>query len=288
MRILVTGASGLIGSRVVSFLQASGYEVVSVDRLANNRFDPQFSITADLLEFNESFSKLSPFMPVDGVVHLAALAHNQAPYAGYDTFSFNVSITRNILRIVEPFNPHFLFASSVTIYGESNRGITISAKDEPHPATEYGRSKLECERILRRSTLSDIEVLRLAPIYSQESLADASKRVFMPGLRRVRMWMIPEPKYSFCHLDHAAGEIAGLIREGRGGRRIRNVCDPEVYGQHQVANWFKGPRILVPTWVGLAFAAMARMVPGALAYRIRCDFLKLFFTHRYDTRSVRF
>lgn len=288
LRILISGAAGFIGAKVTSSALAAGHEVVLVDRLQVNGFRKCVSIAVDLLDSAATIAALSPQLPLDVVIHLAALAYNQAPPSGHDIFSVNVGMTQSLLRAVEPCNPHFLFASSVAVYGEDGRGGIISASDVPQPATEYGRSKLECERILGKHALSDIEVLRFAPVYSSERLKDVSKRVLFPGLSNVRMWFFPEPRYSLCNIDRVGQRIMDLIVEGRQGRRLRNVCDQNPYGQHQIASWFEGPRFPVFTLLGLPFAAATRMLPGGLGYRIRCDLHKLLYTHLYDSQSVTF
>lgn len=288
IRILISGAAGLMGARVATLALATGHEALLVDRLPINGFGQCVSLAVDLLDPDATISALSPHLPVNVVVHLAALAHNQAPPSGLDTFSANLAMTQSLLRAVESCNPHFLFASSVAVYGEAGRGTIISASDEPRPATEYGRSKLECERILRKSALTDIEALRFAPVYSSERLTDVSKRVLFPGLSNARMWILPQPRYSLCHIDRVSQGIMDLIAERRQGRRLRNFCDQNPYGQHQVASWFEGPRFPIFTWLGFPFAAATRMLPGVWGYRIRCDLHKLLFTHLYDSQPVTF
>lgn len=288
IRILISGAAGFIGANLARVAYEAGIEAILVDRTLACTFGRQCSVSADLLDSNAAISALSPYLPVDVVIHLAALAHNQVPPPGHDVFSANLAMMRTLLRAVQSCNPLFIFTSSVAVYGEAGRGSIISASEEPRPATAYGRSKLEGEHILSGSALSDIEVLRLAPVYNAERLADVSKRVFLPMFSSGRMWIIPEPRYSFCDLGLVVQRIMDLIRKGRQGRRLRNVCDPVPYGQHQIAAWFKGPRFPVFSWLGLTFSLAARFLPGASSYRIRCDLHKLFFTHLYDPQPVDF
>jgi UDP-glucose 4-epimerase len=86
---------------------------------------------------------------VESVFHLSALVHQMdgAPRDLY--FKINVD---NTIRLAEKCKEegvsHFLFMSSVKVYGEEN-DEPYTETSECHPLDDYGRSKLEAERRLQ-------------------------------------------------------------------------------------------------------------------------------------------
>jgi nucleoside-diphosphate-sugar epimerase len=143
-------------------------------------------------------------------------------------------------------NPHFIFASSVAVYGEASHKGHISLRAVPRPATDYGRSKLLGEKLLLSSPLTDLEILRLTPVYSEQLLDDRRKRVRFPFFSKAKMWLFPEPRYSFCHRDLCVSSITEIIRRGRNGRMLRQIADREPVPQHSLFDRFSG--IPVPVW----------------------------------------
>ena len=75
MKILVTGAKGMIGSHLVTALLAEGYEVVGVDRAGEDSRSKMLSFFKADLADREGLCRIMDENGVDRVIHLAALAH---------------------------------------------------------------------------------------------------------------------------------------------------------------------------------------------------------------------
>ncbi len=131
-RLLITGASGYIGSILVDTARAAGVEVVAArprprldsrDGVAQVRFDLRRPADAD-----------SALAGVDAVVHLAAILGESGPPRA-DAPDPNVEGTRRLLEAArERGVRRFVFVSSHS-----------AAQDAP---TRYGRSKWEIEQLL--------------------------------------------------------------------------------------------------------------------------------------------
>ena len=150
-RILVTGASGFIGSFIVEEALSRGYEVWAAVRRSSSR---QF-LTDSRIHFIEldlsSEQKLTQQMEgstFDYVVHAAGVTkclHKE------DFFRINTEGTKNLVKALINLRmplKRFVYISSLSIMGairEQQPYTEILESDEPQPNTAYGRSKLEAE-----------------------------------------------------------------------------------------------------------------------------------------------
>ncbi|MBC8986170.1 NAD-dependent epimerase/dehydratase family protein [Pedobacter sp. N36a] len=154
MKILITGASGFLGS--IIFHQLQRFELISLGRSINS--DIQCDLSSDV-----------PKLPrVDILVHAAGKAHF-VPRNSSDEFDFynvNVRGTLNLLKGLELSNAipkSFVFISSVAVYGLVE-GINISENMPLQAIDPYGKSKIEVEKlILNWCTVNNVmcSILRL-------------------------------------------------------------------------------------------------------------------------------
>lgn len=151
MNVLVTGGAGFIGAHVARLLVAAGYNVTVLDDLSGGRRDN----VPDGAEFvhgsvvdHEFLSGLFDSGSFDYVFHLAAyaaegLSHHIRRF-NYDN---NVSGSASLISLsIEHQIKHFVFASSIAVYGRA-----LSPVDEtirPDPIDPYGIAKLAVEQDL--------------------------------------------------------------------------------------------------------------------------------------------
>jgi nucleoside-diphosphate-sugar epimerase len=165
--VLVTGATGFVGSHVAEALGRQG--VVSralvrptsdVRRLAS----AEIELAPGSLE--EPASLRQAMEGVDVVVHLAALtrAHTEEEY-----HRANVLGTRNLLDALldaEPRPRRIVYVSSMAAVGPSLDDRPVAPADTPRPLTAYGRSKLAGEALCERAAGSvEVVILRAPAVY---------------------------------------------------------------------------------------------------------------------------
>lgn len=278
-KILVTGHLGFIGSAVVRNLRAAGHDVWGIDKRGDS---DDRSLAADLLDSRETGEAISRIgSDIQVVIHMAALAHGEKPPSNWSMFDFNVTITRNMIDGVRHMKPHIIFLSSVAVYGEDDRPGPVGVNTVPRPASEYGLSKLVCEKLVSDSRMTKYDILRIAPVYDSTHLQDVSKRVYLPGVRGIKMRILPQPYHSLCHIDLVGDVIRDCVLRADSGERILNVADPLPHPQHDLVEWFKGITIPFPTGFALPLYLGGKMIPGAKGYAIRCLFSKLFRSNVY-------
>ena len=154
MKILVTGASGFIGSFIVEEALRRGFETWAAIRRSSSREWLQDK-RIHFIELNLS-SKAQLVDQLRGhdfdyVVHAAGVTKclNKA-----DFHRINTEGTKNLVdALLETGMPlkRFVFVSSLSIFGaikEQQPYEAIRESDTPQPNTEYGRSKLAAEQYL--------------------------------------------------------------------------------------------------------------------------------------------
>ena len=136
MKVLLTGASGYLGSIISSTL--SNESIISLSRF-----------NADI---NVDLSKLVPKLPsVDLVIHAAGRAHlvPSSPTERQEFFEVNVTGTINLLKGLDKSTipKSIVFISSVSVYGCEN-GLLVNEVEPLLAKDPYGASKIEAERII--------------------------------------------------------------------------------------------------------------------------------------------
>lgn len=153
-RILITGASGFIGSFIVEEALSRGMEVWAAVRGSSSRAfltDPRIHfITLNLGDPAQLGEQLYDHT-FDYVVHAAGVT--KCLHAE-DFHRVNTQGTQHFVEALMKTQPslrRFVYLSSLSIFGpvrERQPYTEISDSDTPQPNTEYGRSKLAAERWL--------------------------------------------------------------------------------------------------------------------------------------------
>ena len=167
LKILVTGASGLVGSRFIE-LCSGNYDFITPEY-------PEF----DLTKPETVLGILSKEKP-DVVIHFAAYtnvgeAENQRGNKEGDCWRINVEGTKNLVDAVSP-QTRFIHISTDMVFPGSNEAPGPYPEDaipeeNSDKVTWYGFSKGEAERIVREKFGDQTSILRL--IYPFRAKYDA-------------------------------------------------------------------------------------------------------------------
>lgn len=167
--VLVTGAFGNIGSRVVRHLLRAGHRVVAVDLETpkTQAIATTFGNSIELIWGNICDPTLWPkaLMGVDVVVHMAAIIPPAADRNPELAIAVNQTATLELLKSMKASATakRLVFASSMTVAGheQHRRSPPLKVQDEMQPTDLYGKTKAECERCIRGSALN-WTILRVA------------------------------------------------------------------------------------------------------------------------------
>ena len=161
--VLVTGASGFVGTALCAALPRHGFRVRRALRGAAHSGDAIGVGSIDALT-----DWTAALAGVDVVVHLAARTHDvldPTPQRLDDYRRVNVAGTRRLAEQAAAAGVRrFVFMSSVKVNGESTRDRPFRESDVPDPQDAYGITKLEAEQVLAElSRHGTIEIVVLRP-----------------------------------------------------------------------------------------------------------------------------
>lgn len=176
MKLLVTGASGFIGSFLVESGIERGYEVWAGMRSTSSRtFLPVEHVSfveLDLASPEKLASQLIAFKKEFGrwdyVIHAAGVTKC---IDKKEFFRVNYEGTKNLVDALETLGMaplKFIYLSSLSVFGPVREGLPytpIMDSDVPCPDTEYGKSKLMAERYIMGHASFPYMILRPTGVY---------------------------------------------------------------------------------------------------------------------------
>jgi nucleoside-diphosphate-sugar epimerase len=156
MNILVVGGAGYVGGGIVDKLQEKHKVTVYDSLIYENEFRKNVNfIYGDIRDY----SKLNKILKnYDAVVWLAALVGDGACSIN-PTLTYEIN-SESVKNLVSNFNGKIIFFSTCSVYG-AQEGV-LSEKSEVNPLSEYAKSKLVAEDILKNS---DAIIFRLGTLF---------------------------------------------------------------------------------------------------------------------------
>lgn len=211
--LLLTGATGLVGSRLLPRLAEAGFDCRA---LVRRDVDLPAGTTTVRGELDDPGSLRAAVEGVDAIVHFAALFRTDDEAA---IWRANLDGTRNLIDAAKAHAPgaRFVMASTGNVYDADSRRPARET-DDCAPTAAYPASKLAAEALLRDSGLT-WAVLRLPFVYGDGDGHLES----MPALAP-RFGLHPAHVYSVAHHRDVAAAVK-LALSGVMDRRIVNVTD---------------------------------------------------------------
>lgn len=233
-RVLVTGATGFVGSHVVEAFGRLGLPVRALTRRTSDVARLAASGVEQVQGSLEDVGSLARAVrDADVVVHLAALtrAHTEKEY-----HRANVLGTANLLDAVfgaEPRPRRLVYLSSLAAVGPSVGGRPVGPADTPRPLTAYGRSKLAGEELcLKAAEEIEVVILRAPAVYGPRD------RDLLHFFRLAARGILPVPTgparpLQLIHVEDLADAIvrAGTAPDAKG---ILHVAEAAAYAWSDV------------------------------------------------------
>jgi len=239
VKVLVTGASGFLGGHLVEELVKGGHQVIALVReQSDTRFLDRLGVELRRGDMTDPASLKRAVKGADAVVHLAA----------YYTFSgrkelyqrINVQGTKDLLEAMLAHRVRrLIYCSSTEAIGPTGAGA--ADEDSPcHPYYEYGRSKLEAERLIGEyaSRGIDFTILRPSGIYGPRNVDDVSYWFITSFASSIASKMIigdGRKVLMFVHVkDVVQGFMAALERPERSIGQTYIISDSRAYSYEEI------------------------------------------------------
>ena len=220
MRVLVTGASGFLGSRVVHQFRAHGHEVVVLLRTTSDRSRlAGLEHTVSIGDVTDAASVARAVAGADAVVHTAGRADMGSAHPE-EMERVNVTGSRNVFEAAAQARVPVVHVSSVTALGPTG----TEPEDETHwsdeePVTDYQRTKREAHLLARqyRAEGADIRVGSPGGVYGPGDTSALG--------RSIRLYMtVPMPVVAFreavqstVQVDDCADGLLRILEQGAPG-----------------------------------------------------------------------
>jgi UDP-glucose 4-epimerase len=251
MMILVTGGTGLVGSRLLKRLVQAGVECRALVRAGKELPADVTPVEGDVLD---------PASLAKAVEGVSAIVHLAAVFRTLDTdqiWKVNLAGTRNLIDAAKAHAPdgRFIMASTILVYNpDSPRpGREDDASD---PKSDYPASKLAAEKEVRGSGLN-WSILRFPFVYGDKDGHMESLPKFVDMLK----WH-PANKLSMIHHRDIATAVNLALTGAMDGRIVNTVDEAptSVYELIELVGATMEPsaRPLENPWSGHADGSLAR------------------------------
>lgn len=176
MKLLITGASGFIGSTLVDEGMRQNFQVWAGMRKSSSKAYLQYAklnfIELDFSNKERLIQQLSHYSADYGkwdyIIHCAGATKCLHPN---DFNAINFEGTRNFVEALQALNMvplRFIYLSSLSIMGairEKDMDSLITADDTPQPNTAYGKSKLKAEEFIKKQADFPYVIFRPTGVY---------------------------------------------------------------------------------------------------------------------------
>ncbi len=198
-KLLLTGSNGFIGSYFK-------------DHYSNNYKITTFSF------LNESLDELD-LEATDIVVHLSALVHQMGGASKEEYRKVNITQTLELAKKAKQSGvKHFIFMSTVKVYGEETNSV-YREDSECNPEDEYGKSKLEAEKMLQKlgNDTFKVSIIRTPIVYGEGVKANILNLINLINKVPVLPFANIQNRRSMVYVGNLCAIINRIIEVGRSG-----------------------------------------------------------------------
>lgn len=228
--VLVTGSAGFIGSNLVDELLKKKFFVIGVDNfrtgkkkfVKNHLKNKNFILKKLDLTDKKNFSKIYK-EKIDIIFHMAANADvRKGHLKPLNDLKYNTIMTSNILEYVRKKKiKEFIFCSTGSIYGETNKIPTPENDKFPIQTSMYGASKLACEGLIQAySEAYQIRsyIFRFVSIlgqrYTHGHIIDFYKKL-KKNNNKLEILGDGRQKKSYLHVDDCINAVLHIIKKSK-------------------------------------------------------------------------
>ena len=269
-KILITGANGFIGTRLVAYLNNKGFDIRVLSRNPSHIYE---SIRCDFLKDKIPSNALHS---VDIVFHLAGFAHDfQVTSKASKMYgTINVDATVQLAKLAVQNNVKtFVFVSSVKAGGKPKSTKCMTEDDQFIPNDPYGKSKREAElKLLEIGQNSEMSIIIVRPSLVYGNGMKGNLNLMLSGIKNG--WFPPLPninnRRSMIHVDDLVEALIMVSNNNNLNGEIFILTDGQPYSTREIYEAMckslgkKIPKWSIPLWVFKMISKISRRI----SYRI--------------------
>jgi len=284
IKILVTGATGFVGNRLLKSFESKENEI----RILSRKPHPIYETV--VCDFRSSTIPENALSGIDTIYHLAGYAHDLQDSSKCEHLyrAVNINATINLAEIAVKHDvKKFVFVSSVKAGGKAIPGKCMTEENQEEPDGIYGSTKFEAElKLLEIGLRSQMEVsiVRSSLVYGPG--VKGNLRMMLYGIEKG--WFPPLPEIgnrrSMIHVDDLVRVILLIAKDDRAKGRIFNATDGYKYSSREI--YESMCRMLgksIPNWsVPKIFFSFLSFINPKLRKKIE----KLFGDEHYSSKKL--
>ncbi len=217
--VIIAGSTGVVGKEIVRSLAHQDNNIIEIS-----------SKNLNLLNESKIELFLSKFIKIDFLVFLVGLAHKKGSKKDFTEFQeVNFLTLKNFLNICSKKDcipKKIIFASTISVYGESLKSKVFLEDSNLYPLSPYAKTKKTAEEYLLNNFKENSYILRFAPVYSDNFLLNIHRRIKVKSLfYRVGKG---DNLLSLCHIGNIILCVKGIMNN-KIPNGIYNISDINPY-----------------------------------------------------------
>ncbi|MDO9153148.1 MAG: NAD-dependent epimerase/dehydratase family protein [Paludibacter sp.] len=265
MKVLVTGANGLLGHHVVMQLQQANHDIRIILRGSREIYFDMKNIESAGGNFTDYETLKIAADGCDAIIHIAAVTStNLLHYQNYK--KINVDGSATIIKVADELKINrlvFVSTANTIGYGTKEQFSDEKADIEfPFTKSFYARSKVEAEKLfVKASKHPDRHIIIINPTFmigSHDTKPSSGKLILM-GYRK-RLMFVPNGGKNFVAVSDVAAAICKALIMGKNGERYlasgQNLSFREFYEIQSREGGYKQKIVELPNFL-LQIAAKA-------------------------------
>lgn len=247
MKVLLTGASGFVGSHILERLLERQLSTILLlrpnsDRSFISEHLPQVEVRTGSIDQPGSLDAA-----LEGVTHIIHCAGAVKALDAAGFIAVNQIGTRNVVRAVNRRGAQIerlLLVSSLAAAGPGTKDHPRHERDQPGPVSDYGRSKLAAEREVTSECKADWTIIRPPAVYGPRD------REFLRLFKAVKSHVLPRfgggrQELSLVYVVDLAAAVVAALTHANASRELFFAGSPEVVTAAELAQRIA---IEVDTW----------------------------------------
>jgi nucleoside-diphosphate-sugar epimerase len=258
MKVLITGANGLLGHHVVMQLQKMYCDIKVLLRGNREIYFDLSNIELVIGNFTDYETLKKAAEGCDAIIHIAALTSTNLLY--YNDYSkINVDGSAMIIKVANEQNiKKIVFVSTANTIGHgslNNTADEFNHIDFPFSKSFYAQSKLEAEKLfIEASKMPDRHVIIINPTFmigSHDTKPSSGKLILMGYKKRFNF--VPSGGKNFVAVSDVATAICNALTMGNNGHRYLasgvNLSFKEFYKLQSRVGGYNQKIIILPTFL---------------------------------------